>query len=64
MNAPKFFYLYLIIGIIELAIAIVTLVTQYPDVKKLTVISEFLMAIGFFYLAYKVYHEKKDHEMM
>ncbi len=61
----KFFWLYLGGALLALILIVKDIVTNYP---KAPAISDILLdggaAILFFYLAFKVYHEKKDKEMM
>ena len=64
MKNSKFFYVYLAGGFIGLIMLIVDVVRNYATLKTPALISDAAIAIVFFYLAYKTYHEKKDHEMM
>jgi len=60
----KFFYAYLIGGVIALILAVYQLIIANPQVST-TVGSLYLLpAIILFYLAYKVCHEKNDSELM
>ncbi|WCT11187.1 hypothetical protein [Mucilaginibacter jinjuensis] len=64
MTNSRFFYLYLIGGIIALALLIYNIASTYPAVQFTSVALEVFMVIVLFYLANKTYHEKKDKEMM
>ncbi|QQL51462.1 hypothetical protein [Mucilaginibacter ginkgonis] len=64
MINKRYFYLYLLFGIVALALIVINLIMFYPVVKTSSLIIEALMAALFFYLAYKTYHEKKDKELM
>lgn len=60
----KFFYLYLIGGFIALAILIYEIITDYTFIGATGVLMGIIPAIVMFYLAYKVWHEKNDSELM
>jgi len=61
---PKFLVLYIIAGTLALGLGIYTIVTTYPAITYGRITLNVVMAIGFYYLAYKTYHEKKDGELM
>jgi hypothetical protein len=57
----KFFYLYLAGG----TLALLLLVYQVINHRGATRIAvDAIVMIAFYYMAFKVYHEKKDHDMM
>jgi hypothetical protein len=64
MAMNKFFYLYLLGGIIALGLTIYDVATTYPHVRATDMLLDIIPGILLFYLAYKVYHEKKDKELM
>ena len=63
--SSKFFYLYLIGGILAVGLLVYDCITAYP---KMPAISDILLdtvpAIVLFYLAFKVRREKVDKELM
>jgi uncharacterized protein with PQ loop repeat len=61
---PKFLILYLIAGTLALILVIYQLITTYPNLNTSRIALNAIMAIAFYYLAYKTYHEKKDKELM
>lgn len=62
--ALKFFYLYLIAGLLALLLAAYHVFFQYAGPVPLVAYLYFVPGVLFLYLAYKTYHEKTDHEMM
>ena len=60
----KFFYAYLIGGVIALILAVYQLMMTNPRVSAPVGFLYLVPAIILFYLAYKVYHEKNDSELM
>ncbi|MBS7562838.1 hypothetical protein KHS38_00340 [Mucilaginibacter sp. Bleaf8] len=62
--AYKFFYLYLAGGILALIWFIYKLMFLTSPVNFGVVVLYLIPVIILFYLAYKVYHEKKDSEIM
>jgi hypothetical protein len=60
----RYLILYLLIGTIALLLEIYQVLTTYPHVTAGGVIGYSVISLCFYYLAYKVYHEKKDGEMM
>lgn len=58
----KYLYAYITLGIVFFALAIYRLVTQHQF--TLSVVSDIVPAIAFFYLAYKSYKTKNDQELM
>ncbi len=61
---PKFFYLYLLAGTVTLALVIYQLATAPQPVSAVTVLLYLIPALLLYYMAYKVYHVKKDNELM
>ena len=57
----RFFYLYLAGGTITLFFLIYQIVNNRGAVR---IALDVIMMIVFYYLAFKVYREKKDHDMM
>lgn len=64
MKQPRFFYFYLTLAIIELVILIINLTTHQSRPWKLSAASEALLCVGFAFLAFKVYREKNDKDLM
>ncbi|WP_143822175.1 hypothetical protein [Mucilaginibacter pedocola] len=60
----KFFYLYLIGGIVALALLVYQLIVTYPDVRYNGVLVYATATGVLFYMANKAYHVKKDKELM
>ena len=60
----KFFYLFLIGGILGLLILIYQIVTQYPKVETTDAVFNAILVLVFFYMAYKVRREKEDKDLM
>ncbi|RYY34971.1 MAG: hypothetical protein EOP46_11615 [Sphingobacteriaceae bacterium] len=60
----KFFYLYLIGGFVALAILIYEAITDYAYIGSTGVLMGIIPSVVLFYLAYKVWHEKNDSELM
>jgi hypothetical protein len=61
---PKFLILYLIAGTLCLLLVIYQLITTYQSLNIGRLVLNIVMALAFYYLAYKTYHEKKDKELM
>lgn len=61
MKGNKFFYLYLAGGTIALLLMIYQVFAKRGLVR---IAADGIMVVAFYYLAFKVYHEKKDHDMM
>jgi hypothetical protein len=61
---PKFLILYFVAGTLALILAIYQLLTTYPVINQGRLILNGVIALAFYYLAYKTYHEKKDKELM
>lgn len=61
---PKFFYLYLLGGTVALILVIYQLVTAQQPVSAVTVLLYLIPALLLYYMSYKVYHVKKDNELM
>lgn len=62
--SPKFFYLYFVGGTLALILEVYQLVANYPNVNFATVLLYLIPALLLYYMAYKVYHTKKDSELM
>lgn len=62
--SPKFFYLYFVGGTLALILEVYQLVANYPNVNFATVLLYLIPALLLYYMAYKVYHVKKDGELM
>jgi hypothetical protein len=60
----KFFYAYLIGGFVALILAVYQLLVTVPRVAVPVGFLYLVPAIILFYMAYKVYHEKNDSELM
>jgi hypothetical protein len=63
MNA-KYLILYLIAATLALILAIYQAFNTYPNPNYGRIALNTVIAIFFYYLAYKTYHEKKDKELM
>jgi len=59
----KYLILYIIAGSCALIIAVYRSIAVYHGFNYRAALN-LLMAVIFYYLAYKTYHEKKDSEMM
>ncbi len=60
----KFFYAYLIGALVALVLAVYQLIVTTPKVSAPVGFLYLVPAIILSYLAYKVYHEKNDSELM
>ena len=60
----KYLALYLIAGTVSLILVIYLAITTYPNLNTGRIILDMILAVVFYYLAYKTYHEKKDSELM
>lgn len=60
----KFFYLFLVGGCLSLSLLIYEVLSTYPAMRATGILSGAIPAVLFFYLAYKVWHEKNDSELM
>jgi hypothetical protein len=60
----KYFYLFIAGGVLSLLLLGYDLFTAGGNVGVLTVLRGAIPAVLFFYLAYKVWHEKNDDELM
>jgi hypothetical protein len=60
----KFFYLYLVGGIIFLIMLIYQLIMYYPSLNIPGVILDAFIVLLLFYMAYKVRREKEDKDLM
>ncbi|HVW15955.1 MAG TPA: hypothetical protein VHB54_19145 [Mucilaginibacter sp.] len=61
MKGNRFFYLYLAGGTIALLLMIYQV---FANRGLIRIVADGIVAGAFYYLAFKVYHEKKDHDMM
>ncbi len=61
---PKFMILYLIAATFALILALYQAFLTYPILNYSGIILNSVIALFFYYLAYKTYHEKKDSELM
>lgn len=64
MKLNKFFYLYLAGGTLALLLLLYQTIGKYPNISISSVFGDVLLTIVLYYMAYKVYHEKNDGEMM
>ena len=60
----KFFYLFLIGGFVALGLLVYDVVSTFPETHSAGILAGLVPAIVLFYLAYKVWHEKNDQELM
>jgi predicted membrane-bound dolichyl-phosphate-mannose-protein mannosyltransferase len=60
----KFFYLYLVGGIVFLVMLIYQLIVYYPLLNIPGVILDTFIVLLLFYMAYKVRREKEDKDLM
>jgi hypothetical protein len=60
----KFFYLYLIGGSVALLLLVYQIFATYPNVSGRGIFFNLIPILILYYLAYKVYHEKNDSELM
>jgi hypothetical protein len=60
----KFFYLYLVGGIVFLIMLIYQLIAYYPSLNIPGVILDVFILLLLFYMAYKVRREKEDKDTM
>jgi len=60
----RYLILYLVVATVALLMGVYLIITGYPDVNFGRVVLDGLVALLFYYLAYKTYHEKKDKELM
>jgi len=61
---PKFKVLYIVAGTVAVLLIIYWLFIDPAPVYMPRIILNGVMALFFYYLAYKTYHEKKDKELM
>jgi len=61
---PKFLILYVVAGTLALILVAYQLITSNPSLNISRLIVNSIIALFFYYLAYKTYHEKKDKELM
>ncbi len=61
---PKYLILYLIAATLASLVGIYQIVTTYPALNVGGIATNAVIALFFYYLAYKTYHEKKDKELM
>jgi hypothetical protein len=62
--SAKYFVLYLIAATLALVWVVYQVYTTYPQLNTGKLILYSIIAIFFYYLAFKTYHEKKDKELM
>ncbi|QJD97528.1 hypothetical protein HH214_17445 [Mucilaginibacter robiniae] len=62
--SAKFFYLFMVGGTIAFGLLVYKLFTAHTATKFGTLLDDLIAMLILYYLAYKVYHEKKDNEMM
>ncbi len=62
--SSKFFYAYLIGAFVALGLAVWQLISTTPRVSTPVGFLYLVPALILFYMAYKVYHEKNDSELM
>ena len=60
----KYLILYLIAGTLALILVAYQVITTYPAINTGRTVLNSVIALFFYYLAYKTYHEKKDKELM
>jgi Ca2+/Na+ antiporter len=60
----KFFYLFLVGGVLGLMILIYQVMTQYPKLETIDAVFNAILVVVFFYMAYKVRREKEDKDLM
>jgi len=61
---PKYLVLYIVAATLALGLGIYQLIASDSNANYGRIILNFVMALCFYYLAYKTYHEKKDKELM
>jgi len=60
----RFFYLYLAGGTVALLLLIYQLISQYPQLSDIGISLNAIPVVLLYYMAFKVYREKEDKEMM
>ena len=60
----KFFYLYIVAAVLGLLLGLYKILKNYPAINFQWELVYLIPSLLLFYLAYKVYHEKKDKELM
>ena len=61
---PKYLILYIAAGTFALILVVYQLITTYSNLNTARLGLNTVIALFFYYLAYKTYHEKKDKELM
>lgn len=61
---PKYLVPYIVAATLALALAIYQVFSTYPVFNYGRIALDVIIALFFYYLAYKTYHEKKDQELM
>lgn len=61
---PKYLVPYIVAATLALALAIYQVFSTYPAFNYGRIALDVIIALFFYYLAYKTYHEKKDQELM
>jgi hypothetical protein len=63
--SKKFFYLYIVGGLLAVGLLVYDIVTAYPKIVSISdILLDGLPAIVLFYLAYKTRREKVDGDLM
>jgi hypothetical protein len=62
--SAKYFVLYLIAATLALVWVVYQVCVTYPHLNIGKLILYSIIAVFFYYLAFKTYHEKKDKELM
>jgi len=60
----KYLILYIVAGTIVVLLGTYKFIAAYPDFSIFRTLLHLVIAIVFYYMAYKTYHEKKDSELM
>ncbi|RYG00551.1 MAG: hypothetical protein EOO07_35310 [Chitinophagaceae bacterium] len=60
----KFFYLFIVGGCVSLGLLIYETVATFPNTPTSGILAGLVPSIILFYLAYKVWHEHNDQELM
>ncbi|TWJ02215.1 hypothetical protein JN11_01187 [Mucilaginibacter frigoritolerans] len=62
--SAKYFVLYLIVATLAFVWVVYQVYATYPHLNTGKLILNLIVAVFFYYLAFKTYHEKKDKELM
>jgi len=60
----KYLTLYIIAGTVVVLLGTYKFITEYPNFSIFRALLHLVIAVVFYYMAYKTYHEKKDNELM